>query len=87
MKIADVRIGTRLNIGFGLVLVLVVMVGYFGYGGVEKIHSVTTAMLEGDAVIAQHAARMRADIIGMRRYEKDVFITHDATGQCGHCGL
>lgn len=31
-------------------------------------------MLDGDAVIAQHSARARANILGLRRYEKDTFI-------------
>lgn len=74
MNIADVKIGTRLNLGFGLVLILVLLVGYFGYRGVEAIHSATTVMLKGDAAIVEHASRIRVNIVGMRRYEKDIFI-------------
>lgn len=77
MKIADVKIGTRLNLGFGLILILVVLVGYFGYRGVETISSATNTMLEGDAAIVEHASRLRANVVGMRRYEKDIFINID----------
>ncbi|GAB7027655.1 HAMP domain-containing methyl-accepting chemotaxis protein [Geotalea toluenoxydans] len=74
MKVWDLKIGMRLGLGFGLVLVMLLLVGLVGYWGVNAVSGTTVAMLDGDAVIAQHSARARANILGLRRYEKDTFI-------------
>ncbi|WP_243373052.1 methyl-accepting chemotaxis protein [Geotalea sp. SG265] len=77
MKIADMKIGVRLGFGFGLVLVLLLLVGVLGYWGVSAVSGTTVKMLDTDAQIAQHSARARANILGLRRYEKDMFINID----------
>ncbi len=59
---------------FGLLLLLLVVVGGVGYWGVKSISGTTFRMLDQDASIAEHAARLRANIVGMRRFEKDVFL-------------
>jgi methyl-accepting chemotaxis protein len=70
----DVKIGMRLGVGFGLMLLLIIVVGAVGYWGVEKSTSATIGMLKGDATLSENASRARANVLGMRRYEKDLFL-------------
>ena len=70
----NLRIGIRLGLGFGLLLLIMIIVGFTGYWGVDKSTSATIHMIKGDASISEHAARARANVVGMRRYEKDLFL-------------
>lgn len=70
----NLRIGTRLGAGFGLMLLILVIVGLTGYWGVITNTSATMTMLRGDAVISENASRIQTHINAMRRYEKDVFL-------------
>ena len=72
--LADMKIGMRLGLGFTLLLLLLVIVGGTGYWGVRKSTDTTIRMLKSDAMIAQHSARARADVLGLRRFEKDMFL-------------
>ncbi len=68
------KIKMRLNLGFGIVLLLLIGIGLSGYWGVTSISNATITMLQGDGTIAEHAARARANVLGLRRFEKDIFI-------------
>ena len=68
------RIGVRLGLGFGVLLVILVIVGLTGYWGVDQSTSATITMIKGDATVSEHASRARANILGLRRYEKDIFL-------------
>ena len=70
----NMRIGKRLGLGFGVMLLLILIVGITGYWGVNQSTTATIKMLAGDVSISEHAARLRANVIGMRRYEKDIFL-------------
>jgi len=70
----NMNIGTRLALGFGVLLSLLFVLSLIGYWGVHAVSNTTIHMLEGDANIAEHAARMRANVVGMRRFEKDIFL-------------
>jgi len=74
MRVRDMKIGTRLMGGFGLVLLVLLVVGGAGYWGVRTVADKTTNMLRTDATISEHASRARANIVGLRRYEKDIFL-------------
>jgi methyl-accepting chemotaxis protein len=77
MKFNDLKIGTRLGLSFGIVLLLLLVASAVGWWGVTTVTGTTVAMLRGDAQIAEHAARARANILGLRRFEKDIFINID----------
>jgi methyl-accepting chemotaxis protein len=79
MKLSNLRIGTRLALSFGIVLLLLAVVGAVGYWGVEAVTGTTVTMLHGDANVSEHAARARADVLELRRFEKDVFINIGST--------
>ncbi len=70
----NLKIGKRLGIGFGIMLLLIMIVGITGYWGVNKSSSSTIHMLKGDAQLSNSGERLRANIVGMRRYEKDIFL-------------
>ena len=74
MTLANISISKRLGFGFGLVLLLLVTISICGYWGVSATSNATIKMLQGDAAISENAARARANVIAMRRYEKDIFL-------------
>ena len=70
----NMKIGTRLMLGFGIVLTLLLTIAGSGYWGVHSVEDKTITMLQSEAQIAQHSARARANVLGLRRYEKDMFL-------------
>ncbi|MDD2733328.1 MAG: methyl-accepting chemotaxis protein [Desulfuromonadaceae bacterium] len=70
----NMKIGTRLGGVFGFMLFLLLAVAATGYWGMNMIDEEVSSDLDSDGVIAQHAGRARANILGLRRYEKDTFI-------------
>ena len=66
----NLGIGQRIGIGFGLMVILLLSVvgtAYMGFAAYGEL-------LDGDVKIAQHSERARANVTGMRRYEKDMYL-------------
>jgi methyl-accepting chemotaxis protein len=63
-------IGQRIGLGFALLVLLIVAVVVTSYSGLTAYGD----LLEGDIRIAQHAERARANVLGMRRFEKDMYL-------------
>ncbi len=74
MLLNNLKIGTRLSLGFGLVLALLLAVGIYGRLEVDAISETAAAVIRKDAMIVEQAERVRANTLILRRYEKDVFI-------------
>jgi methyl-accepting chemotaxis protein len=74
MKVENLKIGKRLYLGFGVTLLLLVAVSICGYWGSQSITGNTVQMLHGDALIAMHSERARANVNALRRFEKDLFL-------------
>ncbi len=70
----NMKIGMRLALGFGFVLLMLIGIGITGYWGINSVSSNTINMLQGDGTVAEHAARARANVLGLRRFEKDLFL-------------
>ena len=70
----DMKIGTRLLMSFGLILLLLGLVAGTGYWGVKEGEQVIDTLLDTEAQLAEHSASAKAYIISMRRYEKDVLL-------------
>ena len=68
--IRKLRIGQRMALGFGLLMILLLAVIATSYSGLAAYGD----LLEGDIRVSQHAERARANLIGMRRFEKDMFL-------------
>ena len=70
----NLKIGTRVSLAFGALLLLMMAVAATGYLGMRSIDLEIDQRLDSDGVIAQHAGRARANILGLRRYEKDILL-------------
>ncbi|WP_129126694.1 methyl-accepting chemotaxis protein [Geomonas oryzae] len=70
----NMKIGTRLMLCFSLVTMLLLIVAGTGYWGVKQGETTMVTVLDGEGQIAEHSARARANVLGMRRYEKDIFL-------------
>jgi methyl-accepting chemotaxis protein len=84
MRFNNMRIGMRLGLAFGLLLSLSVAVAMTGFWGMRRVSQDVVRSLDSDGVIAQHAGRARANVIGLRRFEKDVFINIDHPDKVEH---
>jgi len=74
MSLRNLSIGTRMSLGFGLVLLLLLAVGVVGYWGTGKIAKTSEAMIGTESKIGEYFARARANILFLRLYEKEVFV-------------
>lgn len=75
----NMKISRRLLLGFGMVLVLLLVVAGAGYWGLDSVKQETVSMLQGDAQISQFSALIKADTLELRRAEKDSFLNIDET--------
>jgi methyl-accepting chemotaxis protein len=73
----NMQISRRLLLGFGVVLLLLLVVAGAGYWGLDSVKQETVSMLQGDAQISQFAALIKADTLELRRAEKDSFLNID----------
>ena len=74
MSLNNMKIITQLGLVFGMLLFFLFCIGGVGYWGVNSISKVTITMLQGNAQISEHTSRARANVLGLRRYEKDIFL-------------
>jgi methyl-accepting chemotaxis protein len=74
VSISKMKIKAKIGLGFGILLLLSGAIGVAGYWGANSIIRNFHHMLETDAAIADHSARAQANVLGLRRYEKDIFL-------------
>ena len=72
--VKNLRIGKRLGLGFGLILVLIGGVATAGYWGLERVAGLAHEILRVSAPLVEHSERARATTLGLRRFEKDYFL-------------
>jgi methyl-accepting chemotaxis protein len=70
----NMRLGARLGLGFGVVVLVMIGIALSGYFGVTSVSDLTVRLINSDVNVAEHAALVRADVLGLRRYEKDLFL-------------
>jgi len=70
----NMSIAKRLALGFAMVLALLIVVTIVGYWGTDSVARETATMLHTTENVAEHASRARANIVGLRRFEKDYFL-------------
>jgi methyl-accepting chemotaxis protein len=81
----NLSIGLRLSLAFVVMLAITGAVAASGYWGTSRVAGITTAMLEGDAEMSRLADDARASALGLRRFEKDLFINlGDAAEQANY---
>lgn len=78
MKLNNMSIGSRLSVAFGVLATLVLAAALAGGWGMRAIAKISATTIDGDLKVAQLAAEMEADMLRLRRFEKDVFINISA---------
>src|SRR5258708_4608314 len=73
----NLTIGKRLGLGLGLILALMLVSAFTGYVGIGKIYESTASVLQNEVKMMQYASKVRGDVQGMRRSEKDVLLNMD----------
>ncbi len=70
----NMSIGKRLGVGFGLLLVLLAIVAGSGYRGTRLAADTALSVLRVESPLVEHSQRAKGNTLGMRRFEKDVFL-------------
>lgn len=78
MNINNLSIGARLSAAFAIIAALVIAAALDGGWGLRSIAHTALEVMNGDLKVAQLAAQIDADVLQLRRYEKDIFINIDA---------
>ncbi len=72
------KISLKLRLGFGFVLMLLLVTGAVGYLGMSAIDNTVDNMLHTDAMLERSSIGLKLDTLNLRRYEKDVYINIDS---------
>ena len=73
----NISVGSRLGLGFGLVVLMLIGVTGWGIWGLDAVITVNHKILEDirrDARIFEKAQRVKANTLGLRRFEKDFLL-------------
>ena len=73
----NMKIGARLILGFSILLLLLLATGLAGIWGMNNISNDVITTLQTDGLVAEQAAQLDALALGLRRYEKDLFLNID----------
>ncbi|HYA13499.1 MAG TPA: methyl-accepting chemotaxis protein [Syntrophales bacterium] len=74
MKLGNWKLSMKMGLGFGVILLLVVVLGGISFWSLRSLSGTAVSVLQTEPKIAEHSSRARANVNAMRRYEKDVFI-------------
>ena len=69
----NMKIGSKLLMGFGIVVLVMITIGGSGYWGATSITSETMKLLHSDVAVSEVSMDSTIGILNMRRYEKDLF--------------
>lgn len=70
----NMKIGSKLLMGFGIVVFIMIAIGGSGYWGATSITNETMKLLHTDVAVSEVAMDMTIGMLNMRRYEKDIFL-------------
>lgn len=71
----NLTIAQRLIFGFGIVLALVLVIGFVGGGGAYRLGSLTSDILHNDVELLSSSNRLRGNLLELRRIEKDLLMS------------
>ncbi len=77
MKIKDLKIGMLFNIGFAIILLLVILLGYVSYRQTSLVHQQTEALYVHPLQVRRAIGSLRADILSIQLDIMDIFILTD----------
>jgi diguanylate cyclase (GGDEF)-like protein/PAS domain S-box-containing protein len=72
--INSLNIKTKLYIGFGILLALLLFMAGLSFWGLQSLTAMTTRMSRIEAQVAEQAGHVRAHALNLRRFEKDYFL-------------
>ena len=78
MNLNNIKIGKRLGLGFGLVVLLVFGLGAAGFWGISSISRATGELLNHEVKMVEYSNELSVSINELRRFEKDAFINIDS---------
>lgn len=81
MKTTDLKIGTQLKIGFGIILLLIAVLGVISWYQTEKIANHTYDMYDHPFTVRNALGELNADILGMRLEFRDFLLVNNAEGR------
>src|SRR5882724_8242818 len=68
------KIGKRLGFAFAVSIILVAVVAVAGFWGLSQTVQTTYGILHHDAKMMEQASQAQANGLGLRRFEKDLFL-------------
>ena len=71
----DLKIGKRLGVGFGLTMLLVVLVAGVGFWGLAREAEAMHAIFENEAPLVTNSTETEEHTLQLRRNEKDLFLS------------
>ena len=81
--IGNMRIGTRLAVSFGVVLLLLALTIYMGLSGLHTMFQAASSAFQQDVQLAQYASQIGNSVLNERRFEKDMILNLDHPEKIG----
>lgn len=75
MRLHNMNIGSRLRLGFGLLLTLSIMVGAIGLISVSSLYNEVERSIAMDVALYSQTSEIRYQLGNLRRYEKDSILS------------
>jgi signal transduction histidine kinase/CheY-like chemotaxis protein/HAMP domain-containing protein len=75
MKLSDLKIGTQLKLSFGIILILIAVLGLISWYQSDKIAEQTTDLYEHPLQVRTSVGALKADVLSMHRGMKDLALT------------
>lgn len=76
-KLRDVKIEIQMKIGFTLLLLLVIVLGYVSFMQTNRMHDLSDKMFQHPMQVQRAIGEMKADVLAIHRDMKDLFIAGD----------
>src|SRR5512134_961709 len=74
MRFANLKVATRLALGFSIVVFGALVLAGAGWYGIQRQSEVTSVALDRDMEFARSVAKMRTSVQMMRRFEKEMLL-------------
>jgi methyl-accepting chemotaxis protein len=74
MRFANLRVATRLALGFSIVVLGALVLAGAGWYGIQRQSEVTSVAIDRDMEFARSVAKMRTSVQMMRRFEKEMLL-------------
>ncbi len=72
--LSNMKIGTRLIASFTILCLFIALLAGVGYWGVNQMQNELETLAVKEASLVENAQRSRANILALRRFEKDIFL-------------